>query len=186
MKPRCRWLIDGKLAPYRVLVSLIENRRVDGRVCQEQIADLGSIEGHLLLGFFPEGEASSFGNFDQWHYASVQARDQFWCGVRERLARLANRISTEAASEIIASLAARIPIPTEDDFRALDLYDWKNAARSFQYFHDSSEARIESNARTRALMDEEDVLSRQDADENATNMVKAQTEVLKRLKRSPR
>jgi hypothetical protein len=56
MRPRCRWRIGVEhgveLQPYRLLVSLIENRRVDGKVRQEHVASLGAIDGHLLPSFY--------------------------------------------------------------------------------------------------------------------------------------
>ena len=56
MRPRCRWRIgldqDVILVPYRLLVSLIANKRVEGKVRQEHVADLGAIDGHLLPMFF--------------------------------------------------------------------------------------------------------------------------------------
>jgi hypothetical protein len=137
MKPRCRWLIDGKLTPYRLLVALIENRRIGGKVRQEHVADLGSIDGYLLPGFYPAGAPA----VDKWRHASVIARDEFWKYVRVVLARLANRVSAEAADSIVAAIAQRIPIPTADDIWAADLIELKSAARSFQYFHNHSKER---------------------------------------------
>ena len=56
MKPRCRWRIgvDHGLAlvPYRLHVQLAENRRVDGKVRQEHVADLGAIDGAMLADFW--------------------------------------------------------------------------------------------------------------------------------------
>jgi hypothetical protein len=54
-KPRCRWrsgLPDLELVPRRLLVSLIATWRVNGRVQQEHVADLGSIDAHMLPSFF--------------------------------------------------------------------------------------------------------------------------------------
>ena len=46
LKPRCRWRIgrEEELAPYRLKVVLVDNKRVNGKVKQETIAVLGSIE----------------------------------------------------------------------------------------------------------------------------------------------
>ena len=46
MKPRCRWYIgkEEKLEPYRLKAILVENKRVNGKVKQETIAVLGSID----------------------------------------------------------------------------------------------------------------------------------------------
>jgi hypothetical protein len=180
VKPRCRWLIGGKLVPHRLLVALIENRRVDGKVRQEQIADLGSIDGYLLSGFYPDGAPAD----EQWHRASVQARRQFWLGALERLDRLANRVSAEAREGIIEAIMGRIPILTEDDRRAADLFEWKHLASSLHRMSHETKKMIESSERARATIDQNLAGLRQEDDRQTANMVRAQTEVLKRLPRS--
>jgi hypothetical protein len=179
MKPRCRWLIAGKLVPYRLLVALIENRRVDGKVRQEQIADLGSIDGYLLSGFYPDGAPAD----EQWHRASVQARRQFWIDALERLERLANRVSAEAREGIIEAIMRRIPILTEDDRRTADLFEWKHLASSLHRMNDGTRKMIESSERAREKIDQNLAELRQENDREAAGIVQAQTEVRKRLPR---
>ena len=176
MKPRCRWRIND-LVPYRLLVSVIENRRIDGKVCQEHIADLGSIEGHLLPGFYPDGPPAD----DRWHYASLLTRREYWQKFDELMPRLANRVSAEAAAMINAAIEARIPRPTANDQRTLDLIEMKSAARSFEHFYRWAKDDIERHEQYRARIDQELAEARKRADELGTEMVKAQIEVLEML-----
>jgi hypothetical protein len=181
MKPRCRWLIAGKLVPYRLLVALIENRRVDGKVKQEQVADLGSIDGYLLPGFYPDGAPAD----EQWHRASVQARHEFWRVVLDGvLPRLANRVSEEAREGIVATILQRIPIPTGDDCRASNLYEWKHIASRWQDMNRSTNESIKLHVKMRDKIDRELAGLRQTSDRETENIVTAQTEVLKHLSRS--
>jgi hypothetical protein len=77
----------------RLLLSLIENRRVAGKVRQEHVADLGAID-------VP---------------ASADARAKFWPKLHERLSRLGNRIGPDRRGPILGAINARIPmVPIED------------------------------------------------------------------------
>lgn len=121
LRPRCRSRIgmgDGdKLVPYRLLVGLIENRRVEGKVQQTHVADLGAIDGWLLPAFFgglePERANAIRGNLGQWFMDSVEARVAFWRELDVRLARLSNRLTAEDATKIRAAIHARIARPNQ-------------------------------------------------------------------------
>jgi hypothetical protein len=179
MKPRCRWLIAGKLVPYRLLVALIVNRRVDGKVRQEHIADLGSIDEYMLPGFYPDGAPSD----EQWHRGSVQARRQFWLGAFEKLERLGNRVSAEHREAFIEEMMRRIPIPTSEERRTADLFEWKHLALSMQTMNHQTKKMIKSSEQARARIDQNLAGLRQEDDRETATMARAQTEVLKRLSR---
>ena len=53
-KPRCRWRIgrEEQLVPYRIKVVLVENKRIDGKVKQETVAILGSVDAAALESFW--------------------------------------------------------------------------------------------------------------------------------------
>jgi hypothetical protein len=136
MEPRCRWRIglgiglEPGLAPYRLLVSLIENKRVNGKVQQEHIADLGAVDGHMLPAFYagvvPEILSVVLGGpagIERWYRASVRMRADFWQHVNETLARLANRIDVEAANKIREAIALRVPMLTAQEHEALPKWD---------------------------------------------------------------
>jgi hypothetical protein len=84
---------------YRLQVSIVETRRVDGRVRHEHIASLGSIE-------MPP---------------SVTARVAFWQGVHDRFGKLSNRIDAATQAKLLGDIHARIAMVTPDEQRALQL-----------------------------------------------------------------
>ena len=128
---RRHWRIgsDGvELQPYRLVVSLIENRRVDGKVRQEHIANVAAIDGHLLSGFYagvdPAVVNATLAGRDgsgmqRWYQASVRARADFWCDVHDVLSRLSNRVDADAAAKIVLAINARVPTLTSDEAAAL-------------------------------------------------------------------
>jgi hypothetical protein len=77
--------------------SVVETRRVDGKVLHELVANLGSV---------PKSP-------------SVADRIAFWRRVYETLAELANRIDAETQGKIISAVHSRIPIVTLNEQRAL-------------------------------------------------------------------
>jgi hypothetical protein len=125
-RPRCRWRIGieqgAALVPYRLCVSVVESHRVNGKVRQEHIADLGAIDGHWLSSFFAGVEPpivnailSSGTGMKEWHAASVLIRAAFWRGVDEAMARLSNRLDAAAIGKITATVAERIPRPEDGE-----------------------------------------------------------------------
>jgi hypothetical protein len=150
-KRRSRWRIGvdqgAKLQPYRLLVSVIENRRVEGKVRQEHIADLGAIDGHLVSGFYAGVDpavvnailAGADGcGMEQWYRKSVRTRAGFWRGVHDVLSRLSNRIDAETAAKLISTINARIPMLSADEAAALEKWnddaeieDWERVGKDF-------------------------------------------------------
>jgi|SRR6516164_7652400 hypothetical protein len=92
---------------HRLQMSLVEPHRVDGRVRQEHVASLGSIE----------------------HSPSVEARQAFWRRLHERLARLSNRVDAETQARVRADIDAkvraaahaRVPMVTLDEQHRLKI-----------------------------------------------------------------
>src|SRR5215208_4526979 len=84
---------------YRLQVSLVETRRVGGKVRHEHVAGLGSVELPL----------------------SVEGRLAFWQRLHQRLGRLSNRIGASAQAKILGDVHTRIPMVTADEQRALQL-----------------------------------------------------------------
>jgi hypothetical protein len=97
----------------RLQVSLISTARVEGKVRHEHVASFGSIA----------------------EPPSLADRVEFWRGLHERLAKLSNRIDSEQAAKIMASIHDRIPMPTPEDQRSVqreaaeaDAKFWSNLA----------------------------------------------------------
>ena len=82
--------------PYGLAMSLVENRRENGRICHEHVASLGSIETP----------------------PSVAARIEFWRGLHERLAQLSNRLDAETRGKVMVAVHARVPMVTPEEQRA--------------------------------------------------------------------
>ncbi len=76
--------------------SLVETRRIDGKIRHEHVASLGSVPAS----------------------PSVGDRIAFWRGVYAQLAEFANRIDAETQGKIIIAVHARIPMVTAEDQRA--------------------------------------------------------------------
>jgi hypothetical protein len=73
---------------------------------------------------------------------TVEARLAFWRNIEDRLARLANRISTEDAARIRGSLSARIPIPSIEEQRGVQLTDARADAELAGELRDMHAARV--------------------------------------------
>ena len=144
LKPRCRWRIgrEEELAPYRLKVVLVENKRVNGKVKQETIAVLGSIEATLLLDFWEgiDREAAAKLKTEDWELLSLQWRTAFWQGANRRLKRLTNRLGPET-KRIRMAVHARVPWPVEQEREKLELLEAKED-------YDRAKGNLESGQRT--------------------------------------
>jgi len=119
LKPRCRWRIGADLdelavVPYRLQVSIVENRRVEGKVRQQHLFDLGSVDAWLIPEFWVEVDPLIIGKIrtDDWDLRAVRARVAFWETANPRLARLANRLDPKATR---MAIHARIPWPKQPE-----------------------------------------------------------------------
>jgi hypothetical protein len=106
---------------HRLQISLIETRRIDGKVRHEHIATLGSIE------ISP----------------SVEARLAFWQRLHERLAKLANRVDAAMQGKILGDVHARIPMVTLDEQRAKQLENAEADEKFWTRLRDVNEATAE-------------------------------------------
>jgi hypothetical protein len=83
--------------PNRLQVSLVEGRRVDGKVRHRHVAMLGSIPG-------------------PWEIAD---RITFWLELHQRLGRLSNQISAADLHKVMVAIHERIPMAMSDEQRRL-------------------------------------------------------------------
>jgi hypothetical protein len=81
----------------RLQCSLIETRRVNGKVRHEHIASLGAVPVS----------------------PSIADRIAFWAALHQRLGRLSNRVDAETWSKVIGQVHARIAMPSADEQRQL-------------------------------------------------------------------
>jgi len=97
----------------RLQVSLVDTRRVDGRVRHEHIASLGSVP-------VPP---------------SLQDRLTFWRRLHERLSRLSNRVSADIQGKILGDIHARIPMVTPDEIQVAKIEVAEADERSWSGLH---------------------------------------------------
>lgn len=145
-KPRCRWLIgqDERLVPYRLKVMLVENRRVSGKVKQETIAILGSIEATWLPEFWDSVSEDTVAKLQttDWLLHSLYERTAFWKTANQRLARLSNRLGPDLKRMRLAA-HARVPWPKEPERKLLELLVAKKVFEDTQYYFRMHENIIE-------------------------------------------
>ncbi len=145
LKPRCRWQIGGEeaLAPYRLKVVLVENKRVNGKVKQETIAVLGSIEATWLPEFWEgiDKEKAAKLKTDRWELYSLREHFAFWKIANSRLKKLANRLGPDA-KRIRMAAHARVPYPMEAGKKRLELLEAKKDFDSWRDLIKIYEGRI--------------------------------------------
>jgi hypothetical protein len=107
-------------SPNRLQISVVETRRLDGRVRHEHIASLGSIETPL----------------------SVAGRIVFWQRVNERLGKLSNRIDPAMQGKVRGDIHARIPMVTLDEQRALQLENAEADERFWSVMQDMNQSKV--------------------------------------------
>jgi hypothetical protein len=106
---------------HRLQLSLVETRRIDGRVRHEHIASLGSIENP----------------------PTAWARTAFWQLLHERLAKLSNRVDPATQGRILGAVHERIPMVTPDEQRSLQLENAKAEEQFWMRLHELYEQRVE-------------------------------------------
>ena len=105
----------------RVQVSLVENRRGDGRVRQEHIAWLGAIATE----------------------PSIDDRIAFWRQLHERLAMLSNRVDANTQAKVLADIHARIPMVMIEEQHGLKLENAETDERFWTGLREMHEEQIE-------------------------------------------
>lgn len=145
LRPRCRWRISWEpgvsLVPYKLLVSLVVNTRVEGKVRQGHIADFGAIDGHLLPDFYSAVDASIAEEIRNY-VLSIAVRLQFWHDLDSRLLRLSNRIDANEAARIRAAIHDRIPKPTAEQFEKMEITGWQQLLDAWQGLVDDEHKKI--------------------------------------------
>ena len=104
----------------RLQASLMQTRRVAGKMHTDHIASLGSVDADV----------------------SVRERLAFWSKLPERLARLGNRVGSDQHGKIYGALHARIPMVTPDDQRAVQEENAKDDERFWDTMHDMNASTI--------------------------------------------
>ena len=116
---RC-WTIGG-LEPYRVKVLLVENARAAGKVRQEIVAVLGSIDATWLESFWESAPDPAL-RHQRWEQLSLTARVAFWEGVLERMGAIGdNRLSKDDRVAARRAIHKVVPWVMEPERKRLEL-----------------------------------------------------------------
>lgn len=108
---------------HRLQVSLVETRRVDGKVQHEHVAGLGSVD----------------------RPPSVEARVTFWQRLHQRLAKLGNRVDAAAQARLLGEIHARVPMVTLEEQQALKLENAKADERFWDRLTDLHAGTVEDH-----------------------------------------
>src|SRR5262249_36495599 len=111
-------------------MSLVEPRRENGKVRHEHVSSLGSVETPL----------------------TVAGRIEFWGRLHERLARLSNRLDSETQSKVLGAVHARVPMPTADEQRGLQLENAKTDADQWEWIHGTHAAMVQDHKGLAAMV----------------------------------
>jgi hypothetical protein len=150
-KPRCRWALragDLRLEPYRLKVTLLANTRINGRVKQELVATLGSIDTILLDYFFKDipPEVAAGLRCADWRYRSLGARTAFWQDVLERMGQIGdNRLSADERKAIRRAIHQVVPWVMEAECKELALLNARREFKSIQQMHAWREEHVKRN-----------------------------------------
>jgi hypothetical protein len=110
----------------RLQVSLVETTRIAGRVHHNHIASLGSI---------PNGR-------------SLADRIAFWSKLHQRLATRGNRVDRAMQGVVLIAIHTRIPMPTQDEQRVLQI---KHARENARFWTTMSEVQAEQIAELKGV-----------------------------------
>jgi hypothetical protein len=107
----------------RFQASLMQTRRVSGKMQSEHIASLGSVDAEV----------------------SVRERLAFWAKLPERLARLANRVGHDDQAKVYAALHSRIPMVTVEEQRAVQEENAEGDERFWDAMRDIGASSVEGH-----------------------------------------
>jgi hypothetical protein len=110
-----------RLQGYRLQASLMQSRRAAGKVRNEHIGALGSVDADV----------------------SVRERVTLWAKVHDRLAALGNRLAADEHPKILGALHSRIPMPTPEDIRAVQEESFAADERFWDGMRDMNASHIE-------------------------------------------
>jgi hypothetical protein len=144
----------------RLQLSIVETRRVDGKVRHEHIASLGSVAMPI----------------------TVADRINFWVKLHERLGRLTNRIDPKTLRCIYDAVNARVPLVTVEEQQALQLENAEADARFWAQLQSMHEAGIEDK-RGLIASTEHEIAADETAKANAVSNAEAARTRIERIKK---
>jgi hypothetical protein len=120
-------------------VMLIENRRVAGKVKQELVAVLGSIDTTWLESFWARMPDLGL-RHQKWELGSLRRRTAFWEGVLARMGQIGdNRLSKDDRVAIRRAIHNVVPWVMEPERKRLAVLEARAEYDEFKMFHDWAE-----------------------------------------------
>jgi hypothetical protein len=149
-----------RMSGARLRASLVETRRVEGKVRHEHIASLGTIDAGL----------------------SIADRIAFWQQLHHRLDRLANRLDTVAYAKVLGEIHAHIPMATFEEVRALQIANAEADERLWHQLSELQAEQAESNSQLATKAGHAAAEAKEQA-ANASTKAEAARDRVERLKR---
>lgn len=149
-----------RTARRRLQLSLIETRRVQGKVRHEHVASLGAIDAGL----------------------SIADRIAFWQQLHPRLDQLANRLDAAVQAKVLGEVHARVPMVMIDEMRALQLENAEADERFWQSLQEMNDEQAEDNQQLAASAERAATAAKAGAEMAAANASGARQRV-ERIKR---
>ena len=120
---------------------LVENTRVDGKVKQEIIAMLGTIDATWLESFWERLPDASW-RHKRWEYFSLTARVAFWDGVLERMGGIGdNRLSKDDRVAVRRAIHKVVPWVMEPERKRIAVLEAQHVYWECNFWHDVAETR---------------------------------------------
>jgi hypothetical protein len=164
-----------KRAQWGLKAYVVENTRRDGKVVQEIVAHLGSIDSRAL-GLMPDGNRER---------SSTAARIRFWEAVNPKLKLLANRAGgDDGVKRLRMAIHARIPWPLQAERGRLDVLDAEAEAASWHRLYEGSQKMIESYGKLIIATTEKKAGAQRDALQEIQQVNKWRAEAQERRKRA--
>jgi hypothetical protein len=154
LKPRCRWAIIGpdgvRLEPHRIKVMLVETVRANGKVKQEIIAMLGTIEAAWLESFWADAPDPEL-RTEKWEFCSLRCRTAFWQDVLTRMGAIGdNRLSKDDRIVIRRAIHKVVPWVMEPERKRLEIFEAQKVYQQLHGWHASIERDV---ARDQEMID---------------------------------
>jgi hypothetical protein len=183
MKPRCRWATvapDGThLHPYRIKAAIVESTRVNGKVRQDVVADLGAIDATWLESFWAAAPDPAL-RHEFWELQSLRARVEFWDGVLTRMGAIGdNRLGKDERVVLRRAIHKVVPWVMEPERKRLEVLELGHSYWNVDFWRDKKAREIAHNEDWIKQLTEKNVLLRAENTKSAELLLAIASEMAK-------
>ncbi len=137
----------GHLELYRLKVEVLANSRVNGKIKQEVVASLGSIDALWLESFWMAAPAPEWRPVN-WELWSLTNRTAFWQAVLGRMARVGdNRLSKDDRVAIRRAMHKVVPWVMEPERKRLAVLEAQRTYAEVKHMHEWAEKHVADDKR---------------------------------------